>query len=118
MTYPAVETQPSFPAVEQRVLAAWQARDDGFRLHFGVEPDKASQLLTEEGAHVRAFVGYSGWSAGQLENELRRSSWIAARPQQDLLGLEHDRQLWSELLGQVSPLHRILAEAPDDPSLN
>src|SRR6266496_1470471 len=29
---------------EQLVLAAWQIRDDGFRLHFGVEPDKALQL--------------------------------------------------------------------------
>src|SRR3954471_23028634 len=26
---------------EQLVLAAWESRPDGFRLHFGVEPDKA-----------------------------------------------------------------------------
>src|SRR5881397_945982 len=37
---------------EQLVLAAWQTRDDGFRLHFGIEPDKAVQLLDEEGTHV------------------------------------------------------------------
>ena len=30
---------------EQVVLAAWESRPDGFRLHFGVEPDKAIQLL-------------------------------------------------------------------------
>ena len=35
---------------EQVVLAAWESRPDGFRLHFGVEPDIAVQLLDEEGA--------------------------------------------------------------------
>src|SRR5436190_21638598 len=33
---------------EQLVLAAWQARPDGFRLHFGIEPEKAVPLLTDE----------------------------------------------------------------------
>ena len=70
------------------------------------------------GRIVRAFVGYSGWTAGQLENELRRSSWIPALPQRDLLGYDHDRGLWSELLRHLSPLHQILAKAPDDPFLN
>src|ERR1043165_3338167 len=35
---------------EQLVLAAWQIRDDGFRLHFGIQPDPAQQLLAEGGA--------------------------------------------------------------------
>ena len=33
---------------EQLLLAAWQARPDGFRLHFGIEPDKAAQLLASK----------------------------------------------------------------------
>jgi putative transcriptional regulator len=67
---------------------------------------------------VRAFIGYSGWTAGQLENELRRPAWFPVNPQPDLLGHEHDPELWAELLRGLSPLHRILAEAPDDPFLN
>src|SRR4051812_5635172 len=51
---------------KQLVLVAWQTREDGFRLHFGIEPDKALQLLDEDGTTLRAYVGYSGWSAGQL----------------------------------------------------
>src|SRR5471032_2081204 len=34
-------------ATEQLLLAAWQTRPDGFRLHFGIEPEKAIQLLGE-----------------------------------------------------------------------
>src|SRR5687768_15479216 len=30
----------------------------------------------QQGESVRAFVGYSGWGSGQLENELKQRSWI------------------------------------------
>lgn len=96
----------------------WWSKKLGLRWAIRLSSEDAVKHSRRPGRIVRAYIGYSGWSAGQLENEMRRSSWIAARPQADLLGLEHDRGLWSELLRHVSPLHRILAEAPDDPSLN
>ena len=96
----------------------WWSKKQGLRWAIRLSAADAVVHARRPGRIVRAFVGYSGWTAGQLENELRRSSWIAARPQPDLLGHPHDRGLWSELLRQLSPLHRILAEAPDDPSLN
>jgi len=96
----------------------WWEKKKGLQWALRISAEDATKHAHKPGRIVRAFVGYSGWSAGQLENELRRSSWIPARPQQDLLGHEHDRGLWSELLRHLSPLHRILAEAPDDPSLN
>jgi putative transcriptional regulator len=96
----------------------WWSKKLGLRWKLRISAADAVAHAHRPGRIVRAFVGYSGWTAGQLENELRRSSWIAARPQPNLLGQQHDRQLWVDLLSQVSPLHRILAEAPDDPSLN
>lgn len=69
------------------------------------------------GRMVRAFLGYSGWSAGQLEAEMERDTWIISSPGSDLLS-GNDPQLWAGILGTISPLHRILAEAPADPSLN
>lgn len=103
---------------EQLVLAAWQARDDGFRLHFGIEPDKATQLLSEEGTHVRAFIGYSGWAAGQLENEMTHRTWVVADVPEDLMGQSQDETLWRTVLGRVGPEWRLLADEPDDPALN
>ncbi len=96
----------------------WWSKKLGLRWALRISAEEAVTHSHRPGRIVRAFIGYSGWSAGQLENELRHSSWIAARPQPDLLGHEHDLGLWSELLRHLSPLHRILAEAPDDPSLN
>jgi putative transcriptional regulator len=102
----------------QLVLAAWETRPDGFRLHFGIEPDKAAQLLTEEGTHVRAFLGYSGWSAGQLENEMKQRTWIVADVPEDLLSHTQDETLWRTVLSREGAEWRLLANEPDDPASN
>jgi putative transcriptional regulator len=103
---------------EQLVLAAWQTREDGFRLHFGIEPDKALQLLAEENTHVRGFLGYSGWSAGQLENEMKHRTWIVADVPEDLLTHTQDESLWRTVLGREGAEWRLLANEPDDPESN
>ena len=102
----------------QLVLAAWQMRPDGFRLHFGVEPEKAAQLIEEEGTFVRAFLGYSGWSAGQLENEMRQHTWVVADVPEDLLLQEPTDTLWRTVLGRVSAERRLLADEPENPERN
>lgn len=103
---------------DQLVLAAWQVRSDGFRLHFGIEPDKALQLLSEEGTHVRGFLGYSGWSAGQLENEMRMHTWIVTDVPEDLLTQAQDDTLWRTVLGREGAEWRLLAGEPEHPENN
>jgi putative transcriptional regulator len=103
---------------EQLVLAAWQTRADGFRLHFGIEPDKALQLLAEEGTHVRGFLGYSGWSAGQLENEMKARTWVVADVPEDLLTHSQDESLWKTVLGREGAEWRLLAGEPEHPEMN
>ncbi|MDO8541230.1 MAG: YqgE/AlgH family protein [Opitutaceae bacterium] len=103
---------------DQLVLAAWQTRADGFRLHFGVDPDKALELLGEEGTHVRGFLGYSGWSAGQLENEMQLRTWIVADVPEDLLTQAQDDSLWRNVLGREGLEWRLLAGEPEHPEHN
>jgi putative transcriptional regulator len=103
---------------EQLLLAAWEEQPDGFRLHFGIEPDRAIQLLGEEGTEVRAFFGYSGWSAGQLENEMKHHTWIVADVPEDLLTQAQDDSLWRTVLGRAGPEWRLLAGEPENPEQN
>ncbi len=103
---------------EQLLLAAWQSRPDGFRLHFGIEPEKAIQLLADDGTHVRAFLGYSGWSAGQLENEMSMHTWVIADVPEDLMTQEPDDSLWRTVLGRTGPEWRLLADEPEHPEQN
>ena len=103
---------------EQLLLVAWQPHVDGFKLHFGVEPDRATQLATEEGTQLRAFLGYSGWSGGQLENELKQNTWIVTDVPTELLEHPFGSDLWRRVLGGLGEEWRLLAEEPDDTSRN
>jgi putative transcriptional regulator len=96
----------------------WWTKKKGLHWALRISAEQAAIHAHRPGRIVRAFLGYSGWSAGQLENELRRNSWVTVGAQPDLLGHDHDGSLWSALLRRVSPLHHILAEAPNDPFLN
>jgi putative transcriptional regulator len=103
---------------EQLLLVAWQPQTDGFRLHFGVEPERASQLAAEEGTEVRAFLGYSGWSGGQLEKELKQNTWVVTDVPAGLLSQSPGGGLWRSVLGALGDEWRLLAEEPEDTSMN
>lgn len=96
----------------------WKHPKTGLHWALRMSAETATEQAHQPGRIIRAFLGYSGWSPGQLENELAGNSWLPIDPPKDLLGHDHDRMLWKSLLQPISPLHRILAEAPDDPFLN
>ncbi|MGA3008601.1 MAG: YqgE/AlgH family protein [Opitutaceae bacterium] len=102
----------------QLLLAAWQFRPDGFKLYFGIEPVKAEQLRSDEGLQLRAFLGYSGWSGGQLENELKHNTWIVTPVSGDLLQQAQGVELWRTVLGGMGPEWKLLAGEPEDPATN
>ena len=102
---------------DQLILVAWQYREDGFRLHFGIDPDKARELLLEEGTLVRAFMGYSGWGAGQLETELSADTWIVTEAPADLFS-QPEEELWRIALRSEGDEWRLLADEPEDPEQN
>ena len=96
---------------------SWQP-SRGLRHQISLSLEKAITQARKPGALVRAFAGCSGWAAGQLEAELEHNSWHVVKPEQDLLGCEHDRPLWSDLMGRISPYHKILAASPSQPWFN
>lgn len=53
-----------------------EAQKLNFTTHLSVSDATRHHL---EGEAVSAFVGYSGWSEGQLENELRQHAWITRK---------------------------------------
>lgn len=96
----------------------WWSPKRGLRWALRISAEDAAAHSQRPGRIVRAFIGHSGWYAGQLETELRGTSWIAMKAKPNLLQQPHDLSLWASLLRSISPFHTILAAAPDDPSLN
>jgi putative transcriptional regulator len=67
--------------------------------------------------HIRFFIGYSGWTEGQLEEEMKSNSWIVTGAKQRHLLLPHD-QLWGTVLKSMGKKYAEIANYPEDPSLN
>ena len=93
---------------------------DGNRLVYrpSISAKTAAGLMVGGEHIVRATVGHSAWSPGQLEDELQRNTWITLRPTNELLAMQHDISLWKKLLKGISPYHDLLSQAPQHPLLN
>ncbi len=98
--------------------ALWWEDTHGLRLAQQISAEEAIVQQKKSGTLVRAFIGYSGWSPGQLEEEIEQNTWVVTPTPTQLLGLPHDRSLWYEALRALSPFHRLLAEAPQNPGAN
>ncbi len=105
---------------EKLILVSWQ-RDEAhmeFQLNFGLDVEQAIALVGTPGLTIRAFLGYSGWGKGQLESEMRQKTWITAPLADYNLGADDGIGLWRMILGSLDPELKLLADEPDDPTLN
>jgi putative transcriptional regulator len=105
---------------DKLILTAWQWREGGaeFQLNFGLEPERAISLVASPGVTIRAFLGYSGWGKGQLEHELKANTWFTAPVANYNLGASDGVGLWRMILGSLNPELKLLADEPEDPSMN
>ena len=67
---------------------------------------------------VRLFAGYSGWSAGQLADEMQRKSWIRHPASAGKVFTLASDAFWREILREKGGRFKILANYPVDPRLN
>jgi len=71
-----------------------------------------------EGQCVRIFAGYAGWSGGQLEDEMRRGSWLVHAASVDLVFHVKPEEIWHRILRDKGWKYRLAAQAPEDLSWN
>jgi putative transcriptional regulator len=69
-------------------------------------------------SQIRFFLGYSGWSAGQLERELKEDSWVIARVKADIIMNNRGDDTWKRVLRSFKNKYRMWADFPDSPEMN
>jgi len=68
---------------------------------------------------IRFFLGYSGWDADQLMNELISNSWIVSENIYKNSIIEKiDTTFWKEKMLELGGDYSIWSDAPENPSFN
>ncbi len=68
---------------------------------------------------VKFFLGYSGWSFGQLEEEIKENTWIVSdQYHQDTIFSHNEEALWKEVIINLGPKYAHVSNFPSDPNLN
>jgi putative transcriptional regulator len=89
-------------------------------LYWGGDFDHLISLLRAglvEEDEVRFFLGYSGWSAGQLEAEIADHSWVVVEPTIESI-LSSDENFWNESIKTIGGNARLWQNFPENPELN
>jgi putative transcriptional regulator len=67
---------------------------------------------------VRVFVGHSGWSAGQLDEEVAAGDWYVLPVEPADATTPDPSTLWRRVLGRQGGDLALVSMFPEDPSLN
>ncbi len=69
-------------------------------------------LLIAEGiadaSSVRFFLGYSGWSPGQLEEEMDAKTWVTSALSEDLIFGTAPDLVWSRAMHRLGSTYRVI----------
>lgn len=86
-------------------------------LRLGASEALLEQLMSPDSktqSQFRIFCGYSGWSAGQLEAEIKRGDWYTTAADAETVFHEQPLELWEQLVASYEQEHRFL---PIDPNV-
>ena len=91
-------------------------------IFWGGDFERLTFLLNENqvsAGDVKFFLGYSGWSADQLDQELEADSWIVNDEVTESLVFETNTEImWREALKNMGGRFTVYSNYPVDPSMN
>jgi putative transcriptional regulator len=67
---------------------------------------------------VRLFAGYSGWSANQLEEEIKNKHWLLNKPTDASFLADETDALWGNQLTEIKESYGVFANFGSDPGMN
>ncbi len=67
---------------------------------------------------IRFFIGYSGWSPSQLDQEISEKSWVLSHSNAEEIINPNPEQQWGNYLKSMGKDYAIWANFPTDPAYN
>jgi len=100
-----------------QIKGSIQIKDE---LFWGGDFEALKRTIAEGDAgpgQVKFFIGYSGWSSGQLENEISANSWLVAEADTKMV-MKSDRNFWTESVKSAGGHYESWLNFPEDPKSN
>lgn len=67
---------------------------------------------------IKLFLGYSGWSAGQLDTEMEENTWLTVPADSSLIFDTPPAEIWNASLTRLGGKYKMMVHFPTDPQLN
>jgi putative transcriptional regulator len=90
-------------------------------LYFGGDFDVVKDKMASgsiQPQQIRFFIGYSGWTAHQLEDEVKEQSWYITHVTPKVIMDTEEKDLWKSIMKKFGPKGKMIANLPEDPELN
>jgi len=91
-------------------------------IYWGGDFDKIVDLINQKTISeddIRFFLGYSGWSSLQLDEELSSKSWIIVKNEYESNIIQKSSDaFWKEKMLELGGDYLLWSNAPENPSLN
>lgn len=94
----------------------------GEGIYWGGSFERMTVLLESkqvEPTAIKFFLGYSGWSSGQLDEEIQADSWIVSDVVSEQLVFDTEPEImWKEVLKSMGGRFSVYSNYPVDPRMN
>jgi putative transcriptional regulator len=90
-------------------------------VYWGGDFEMVTELVKSNGIDfnkIRFFLGYSGWSDGQLNDELKEKTWLTVAATRNLVFHPQPNEIWKNSLKHLGGDYEMMINFPIDPQLN
>lgn len=91
-------------------------------IYWGGDFNNVAELIAKETINendIKFFLGYSGWGANQLEDELKSNSWLVTENIYNNSIIEKSYEtFWKEKMLEFGDEYSIWSNAPENPNYN
>lgn len=89
-------------------------------IYWGGDFDSLKELIQDgvvQQNQVRFFLGYSGWSPHQLEDEIEENAWLVTEVDSKKI-MSADKNIWKKTLEDLGKKYKIWSNFPENPAMN
>ncbi len=90
-------------------------------VYMGMSSELLDNLMTrfkDPEKNIRFYLGYSGWGAGQLADEMTRLSWLTSQASSKFVFQENEDGIWANVVHSLGKDYEYLIQAPVNPQWN